>query len=91
MGQVLRQLAFDGVDSSRLYGTDLEPRFLDAGYDLFKDQYKLKATFVAGDMLSHSGQNGEDDEKLVAAIIGFRCAVSADSPKVTDVLRRQGK
>ncbi|KAI1473634.1 hypothetical protein F4774DRAFT_415635 [Daldinia eschscholtzii] len=64
VGQVLRQLAFDGVDSSRLYGTDLEPRFLDAGYDLFKDQNKLKATFVAGDMLSHSGQNGEDDGKL---------------------------
>ncbi|KAI1801980.1 hypothetical protein F4811DRAFT_427161 [Daldinia bambusicola] len=64
VGQVLRQLAFDGVDSSRLYGTDLEPRFLNAGFDLFKDRDKLKATFVAGDMLTPSGPNGEDDEKL---------------------------
>ncbi|KAI1102710.1 hypothetical protein F4804DRAFT_255314 [Jackrogersella minutella] len=64
VGQVLRRLAFDGVVSSRLYGTDLEPRFLDAGYDLFKDRHKLKATFVAGDMLSQGGENGDGDESL---------------------------
>ncbi|KAI1387133.1 uncharacterized protein F4822DRAFT_274999 [Hypoxylon trugodes] len=64
VGQVLRQLAFDGVDSSRLYGTDLEPRFLEAGYDLFKDRNKFKATLVAGDMLSQDGENGEGDERL---------------------------
>ncbi|KAI1655994.1 hypothetical protein F4813DRAFT_381826 [Daldinia decipiens] len=66
VGQVLRQLAFEGVDSSRLNGTDLEPRFLDAGYDLFKDRDKLNATFVAGDMLSQNGQTDEGDERLKA-------------------------
>lgn len=35
--------------------------------------------------------SGEDDEKLVAAIIGFRCAVSADAASVAEVLRGQGK
>ena len=35
--------------------------------------------------------SGGDDEKLVAAIIGFRCAVSADDNRVADVLQAQGK
>ena len=35
--------------------------------------------------------SGEDDEKLIAAIIGFRCAVSADDNRVADVLQTQGK
>lgn len=35
--------------------------------------------------------SGEDDEKLTAAIIGFRCAVSADTPAVGEVLRANGK
>lgn len=35
--------------------------------------------------------SGEDDEKLIAAIIGFRCAVSASDSKVQAVLQAQGK
>ncbi|MCY7377537.1 MAG: SUMF1/EgtB/PvdO family nonheme iron enzyme [Pyrinomonadaceae bacterium] len=35
--------------------------------------------------------SGEDGEKLVAAIIGFRCAVSADDSRVAAVLPTQGK
>lgn len=62
VGQVLRQLVFDGVDPSRLYGTDLEPRFLDAGFDLFKDRDKFKGTLVAGDMLKEG--DGDGDERL---------------------------
>ncbi|KAI0382333.1 hypothetical protein F5Y04DRAFT_53194 [Hypomontagnella monticulosa] len=60
VGQVLRQLVFDGVDSSRLYGTDLEPRFLDAGFDLFKDRDTFKGAFVAGDMLKESDGDGDE-------------------------------
>ncbi|KAI1341122.1 hypothetical protein F5Y15DRAFT_414244 [Xylariaceae sp. FL0016] len=75
VGQVLRQLAYDGVDSARLYGTDIEPRFFDAGYDLFRDRDKLRATFVAGDLLASSSSssssssspssspNGEDESE----------------------------
>ncbi|XXG96252.1 hypothetical protein Hte_002533 [Hypoxylon texense] len=60
VGQVIRQLAFDGVHPSRLYGTDLEPRFLDTGFDLFMDRDRFKTAFVAGDML----KGGEGDEGL---------------------------
>ncbi|RYP42603.1 hypothetical protein DL767_000127 [Monosporascus sp. MG133] len=61
VGQVLRQLAFEGVDSSRLYGIDSEPRFISAGYELFRDRDTLKATLVAGDVLA-SGEKGEGDD-----------------------------
>lgn len=60
LGHVIRQLIVDGVSSERLYGTDLQPLFLDLGYELFRDRNKEKsrATFVAGDMLD------EDDAGL---------------------------
>ncbi|KAI1149982.1 hypothetical protein F4825DRAFT_428327 [Nemania diffusa] len=51
VGQVLRKLAHDGVDSSRLYGTDVEPRFLDLGFDLFRDRATFRGRFVVGDLL----------------------------------------
>ncbi|KAI0127399.1 hypothetical protein BJ170DRAFT_683243 [Xylariales sp. AK1849] len=59
IGQVLRQLALDGVDPSRLYGADLEQGFIDAGYEMFRDEDKLKATFIVGDVLKEGG-----DERL---------------------------
>ncbi|KAI2776597.1 hypothetical protein F4815DRAFT_337450 [Daldinia loculata] len=49
--QTIRRLAFEGVDSARLYGTDLHAEFLELGYEQFRDRETLKATFVAGDML----------------------------------------
>ncbi|KAI1811047.1 hypothetical protein GGS20DRAFT_564880 [Poronia punctata] len=53
VGQLVRKLAFDGVDSARLYGTDIEPRLLDIGYDLFRDRGKFKGSFITGDFLRH--------------------------------------
>jgi len=61
VGQVLRKLAFDGVNPSRLYGTDIEPRFLDLGYDLFRDRDKFKGTFVIGDFLRQREDADETD------------------------------
>lgn len=60
LGSVPRHLASEGVSSDRLYGTDLQPLFLDLGYELFRDGDKSKsqATYVAGDMLK------EDDARL---------------------------
>ncbi|KAK3315548.1 S-adenosyl-L-methionine-dependent methyltransferase, partial [Apodospora peruviana] len=60
LGSLVRQLISDGVcRSDRLYGTDLQQRFLDLGYELFRDNdASNKATFVAGDMLD------ENDERL---------------------------
>ncbi|KAB5515119.1 hypothetical protein GE09DRAFT_1160989 [Coniochaeta sp. 2T2.1] len=50
-GTVVRQLIAEGVPSERLFGTDLQPRFLELGHELFRDQESSSATFVAGDML----------------------------------------
>lgn len=43
-----------------MYGTELETRFFDVGYALFKDRDTLGATFVPGDMLDF------DDTRLNA-------------------------
>lgn len=51
VGQVLRQLRHDGVQGSRLFGTDVRSKFVDIGYDLFQDHDSIGATFVVGDML----------------------------------------
>ena len=57
-GTVVRQLVAEGVPGERLFGTDLQPRFLELGHELFRDQESNSATFVAGDMLR------EDDARL---------------------------
>ncbi|KAI0201283.1 hypothetical protein F4808DRAFT_460140 [Astrocystis sublimbata] len=51
MCQTLRRLVFEGVDSSRLYGTDLHSEFFELGYQQFRDRDTLKATLVEGDFL----------------------------------------
>lgn len=50
-GTVVRQLMAEGVSGERLFGTDLQPRFLELGHELFRDAGSSRATFVAGDML----------------------------------------
>ncbi|TDZ44938.1 Methyltransferase trt5 [Colletotrichum trifolii] len=56
-GQALRQLTHDGADSSRLFGVDLRPEFLDIGYDLFQDKGRFHATLVAGNVLDPADAN----------------------------------
>ncbi|KAJ5692641.1 porphobilinogen deaminase protein [Penicillium macrosclerotiorum] len=59
-GQVLRKLAFDGVDPARLYGTDLSPEFLDLGFELFNDREKFEPdSFVAADLLDPSDEGSK--------------------------------
>ncbi|KAI0396542.1 hypothetical protein F5Y17DRAFT_89068 [Xylariaceae sp. FL0594] len=81
VGQVLRKLAFDGVDSSRLYGTDVEPRFLDLGYDLFRDRDKFRGTFVIGDFLRPlTREDGEDETPgLLDQLVGKMTFIHANS------------
>ncbi|KAI0168928.1 hypothetical protein GGR52DRAFT_497302 [Hypoxylon sp. FL1284] len=74
VGQVLRQLASDGVDPSRLYGADLESQFMDAGFDLFKDRDRTGITFVPGDVVNDDG----GDERL-GALDGKMSLVHASS------------
>ncbi|KAI3324186.1 hypothetical protein HD806DRAFT_522017 [Xylariaceae sp. AK1471] len=76
VGQVLRKFAFDGVNSSRLYGTDIEPRFVDIGYDLFRDRDEFKGAFVIGDLLK---QKEEEDEGGLDALDGKMTFIHATS------------
>ncbi|KAK7911812.1 hypothetical protein PG985_014293 [Apiospora marii] len=54
-GQDLRKLAYDAgpeTATRNLIGTDLEPAFLQLGYELFADRDRLDATFVPGDVFA---------------------------------------
>ncbi|KAK7960424.1 Methyltransferase trt5 [Apiospora saccharicola] len=65
VGQVLRHLAWSGVDPTRLFGADLERPFIEAGFELFRDReaaFGRGATLVVGDALAE-GQ-GEGDPAL---------------------------
>jgi len=57
VGQDVRKLVSDGAPAENIYGTDLEGAFIDLGYDLFKDRGKLKATFIAADILDPSSDS----------------------------------
>jgi len=65
-GQELRYLInSEGIASERLYGFDLETRFIDLGYDLFRDRDRLRSTLVRGD-LSSSLDGGGNNAELAA-------------------------
>lgn len=64
VGQVVRGLTFEGVDSSRLYGADLRQGYLDIGHELWNDKDKTKATFVAGNLLEDP-EDGRGDPLAV--------------------------
>ncbi|KAL7807441.1 hypothetical protein V8C26DRAFT_423865 [Trichoderma gracile] len=51
VGQVLRKLVQDGIEPTRLFGTDIHPEFITIGTELFNDAGS-GLTFVAGDMLN---------------------------------------
>ena len=52
VGQDIRSLAHARVPSSRIVGAELEPAFVEVGYDLFRDREKLGARFLFGDVLT---------------------------------------
>lgn len=49
LAQDIRKLLYDGADPSRVYGADLRPEFISAGYQLFQDEatFPQKEHFVA--------------------------------------------
>lgn len=56
-GQEIRHLVFShDLDSSRMYGFDLETDFINIGYELFQDKDRLEASFAAGDILEDAGE-----------------------------------
>lgn len=58
VGQVLRQMVFEGVAPQKLAGSDLHREFIDLGFEMFGDADKESSkalTFVAGDILADDG------------------------------------
>lgn len=51
-GQDIRKLVFDGAPSDKIYGSDLDHRFLDLGFELFRDASTLQATWIPADALA---------------------------------------
>ncbi|KAI0881674.1 uncharacterized protein GGS22DRAFT_54861 [Annulohypoxylon maeteangense] len=50
LGQDIRKYVYDGAPADNLIGVDVESRFHDLGYELFKDRDTLKARLVTGDV-----------------------------------------
>lgn len=50
MGQDIRKLVFDGAPAENVSATELEPEFIDLGFELFRDKERLeRTTFTTGD------------------------------------------
>ncbi|KAK2008826.1 methyltransferase domain-containing protein [Colletotrichum eremochloae] len=51
VGQDLRRLVYDGVDSAKTVAVELERGYIEAGYELFSDRDTLRTRFVNADLL----------------------------------------
>lgn len=72
VGQETRKLIYDGAPAENVAGFDLERRFIEYGYDLFKDQDKLPTRFYTGDIFSTNVQTvGGQPFDIVMAIYFF--------------------
>lgn len=69
VGQVLRKLVHDGIEPTRLFGTDLHPQFISIGTELFDDE-GCGLTFAAGDIL-------DPEDKALKALDGKITLVNA--------------
>lgn len=69
LAQDLRKLAYDGAPSSSLFGIEIEPRFVEMGYDFFKDRDSPSfrdVTLIRGDFLDKS----LGDMEPISALMG---------------------
>ncbi|KAK1991251.1 methyltransferase domain-containing protein [Colletotrichum falcatum] len=55
VGQDLRRLVHDGVDSAKTVAVELEAGYVEAGYELFRDRGTLRTRFVIADLLEDGG------------------------------------
>jgi hypothetical protein len=83
----MRQLAFDGVPSERLYGAELYAEYVDLGYTLFRDRDTLKSKFIVSDILDPDDaplQSLYGTFDIVQAGQFFHCFGWQDSLKVCE-------
>ncbi|PVH77182.1 hypothetical protein DL98DRAFT_464056 [Cadophora sp. DSE1049] len=57
LGQEIRKLVHDGAPSENIMGSELHGEYVELGYDLFRDQDKLKSKFVVGDFFELTRQD----------------------------------
>ncbi|KAI0541273.1 hypothetical protein GGR58DRAFT_38913 [Xylaria digitata] len=62
LGQELRKLAADGVPPHRLWASDIEPKFIELGFELFRDEDKLPRDhfLCPGNVLTDTEDPSED-------------------------------
>ncbi|KAI1193204.1 hypothetical protein F5X97DRAFT_315012 [Nemania serpens] len=65
LGQDVRKLAVDGVPPDRLWASDIEPRFIELGFELFRDAHKLPRDhfLCPGNLLAEAG--GAEDQLTI--------------------------
>ncbi|CAN8105283.1 unnamed protein product [Discula destructiva] len=57
VGQDIRKLVADGAPAQQLYGAELQPEFIDLGYDFFQDRETLSSKFMQADVLDRGPAN----------------------------------
>lgn len=72
LGQSIRQMRFLGVDDNRLCALDIQPQFIELGYEMFRDKDTLNATFAVGDLIDPDN-HGFDN------LLGKATIIHADS------------
>ncbi|KAI9813674.1 MAG: hypothetical protein M1827_003745 [Pycnora praestabilis] len=76
-GQEIRFLVFvEGIPATQLYGFDLEPAFIDMGYELFRDRDKLHANMLSGNV---QADPTAPDQRYLTDLVGTMDIVHAAS------------
>ncbi|KAI1430710.1 hypothetical protein GGR50DRAFT_690286 [Xylaria sp. CBS 124048] len=62
LGQDVRKLVFDGALPHRVWGSDIEPRFIELGFELFRDADKLSRDhfLCPGNLFANTGDPVDD-------------------------------
>ena len=71
LGQNLRKLAYDGVDTRNLQGLERKLGLTELGFDLFQDGDRFRGSFTAGNVLSHADIPGLTDGSFDMVHAGF--------------------
>ncbi|KAJ5935203.1 hypothetical protein N7466_004750 [Penicillium verhagenii] len=72
IGQEIRHLVYNGVQSENIYASDLGKDFFSIGYDLFADRETLKSTFIDSDIF-------DDNSDLVKTLTDNMDIINAAS------------
>lgn len=61
VGQDIRKLVADGAPRQQLLGAELQPEFIDLGYDFFQDRDRLSAKMMQANVLDRSAGSPFDE------------------------------